>query len=138
MKNFVVLLIVILFSSLLCDSLIAQTPDVIRDQRGYLTVRVKKQVYPNGTYTFFSEVNYDYGSYIPPDPLTEAKVFVRSIWEFNIPTSLPTGYYVKKVEIKYKGTSATSFNLGYVSQYPSNPTLEQKWNLVENSLFLKP
>jgi Secretion system C-terminal sorting domain len=137
MKNFIVVLIAALFSASLFDALIAQTPDVIRDQRGYLTARVKKQVYPNGTYTFFSEVNYDYGSSIPPDPLTEAKVFVRSIWEFSIPTSLPTGYYVKKVEIKYKGTSTTPFNLGYVSQYPSNPTLEQKWNLIENSLFLK-
>lgn len=137
MKHFIAFLITLLFSTSLFDSLIAQTPDIIRDQRGYLTSRVKKQVYPDNSSQFFSEVNYDYGSYIPANPLTEAKVFVRSIWEFNLPTSLPTGYYVKKVEIKYKGSSSTSFNLGYVSQYPSNPTLEEKWNLIENSTFLK-
>ncbi len=66
MKNFIVVLIAALFSASLYDALIAQTPDVIRDQRGYITARAKKQVYPNDTYSFFSEVNYDYGSYIPP------------------------------------------------------------------------
>ena len=51
---------------------------------------------------------------------------MRSIWEFSLPTNLPTGYYVKKVELKYTGNSFQSFIMKYISEYPSNPTYPQK------------
>ena len=130
MKNRTNLLIAVF----LCFSITAYAADVVKEQSGYKTTRVYKQVYPNGTSEFFNEVNYDYGSYMPGQ--NQASNFYRSIWEFSLPTGLPTGYYVKKVELKFKCNSLESFIMNYISDYPSNPTYEQKWNLIENGTFV--
>ena len=124
----------LLIALFLCFSIIAYSADVVKEQQGYKTTRVNKQVYSDGTYEFFNEVNYDYGSSIPGQ--NETKNFIRSIWEYSLPINLPTGYYVKKVELKFNCNSLKSFIMKYISDYPSNPSYSQKWDLIENGTFI--
>jgi hypothetical protein len=121
----------IIFILLSYISIIGQ--DFTRQPAGTLSERVKKQVYPDNTYTVFIEQTIDYGTYIPSDT-TAARVFCRSIWEFDKPTGLPAGSYAKKVELTFRGNSANnnSFIAGNAGAYSESLTLEQKWNLADN------
>ncbi|RPI64818.1 MAG: T9SS C-terminal target domain-containing protein [Ignavibacteriales bacterium] len=134
MKKCIVFFVVLLFVFSLIDISFSQT--ISRSPRGYLSTRIKKQVYPNNTYEFFDGGTQDYGTYISSNP-SDAKVFIRSIWNFTLPTDLPAGSFVKKVEFEFKVNSSESFHLSYVSDYPSSPSNEIKWNLTESATFLK-
>ena len=134
MGKFLMVLLLPLFIS---NSITTYAADFTREQTGNRKMGVKKQIYPDGTYSLFSEPTIHYGAYMPPDPQTEAKVLIRSIWYFDIPANLPTGSYVKKVELIWNTNSSQSFYLGYVTDYPLDPNLQQKWELTENAIFLK-
>ena len=80
MKNRIKITIIIFAVVFLYLSIIGYAADIVKEQQGSKTTRIKKQVYPDNTYEFFNEINYDYGSYIPGQ--NETKDFMRSIWEF--------------------------------------------------------
>ncbi|MGD8780115.1 MAG: hypothetical protein PVH88_14265 [Ignavibacteria bacterium] len=133
MKTIVKLIPYLLLVMFFCNSIFSQSGDVTKQKTGYKTARVKKQVYPDDTYDFFSETSIDYGTYIPEDPETEASVYLRAIWDFNLPTDLPEGAYAKTVVLRYNGNSYDFFRLGYIANYPSNPSLQDKWDLIDNA-----
>jgi hypothetical protein len=132
LKSIPYLLLVIIFYS----SIFIQAADILKQQSGSLTTRVKKQIYPDDTYTLFNETSIDYGTYIPKEPETEARVQLRAIWQFNLPTNLPDGAYAKTAELKYKGNSYDLFKLLYIENYPLNPSFQDKWDLIDAGDFL--
>ncbi len=48
----------------------------LKSPRGYLTTRIKKQVYPNNTFEFFDGGTYDYGTYISSNYLQSRKMLL--------------------------------------------------------------
>ena len=90
---------------------------------------VVKQIYPDETYSF-DDGSYTYGTY---KFASGTKDIYNSIYDITLPTDLPDNYYVKSVSLNYTGNSPHRpfFILGYVSNYSSSYTREEKWNLVE-------
>ena len=119
-----------LFIMLLFDSFLF-CQDFTREPQGNLTTRVNKLIYPDNSYSFEDEDTYDYGTYIPAP---NSKTLGRSIWSYNLPTDLPYGSYLKKVELKYNGNSIdqAGFEVSYIESYPSNPSYSEKWNIADN------
>jgi len=107
--------------------------EITRNRLAYLTSSIKKQILPDDTYSFHNAVNVSYGVTINQ---SGTKNIFRSIYDILLPTDLPENVFVKKVELKYTGNSNTSFRLGYISNYPGNPSYEDEWDLIENSIFL--
>lgn len=97
----------------------------------------KKQTIQGYPPTYHSGVPYDYGKTV----LTSTTVLSRSIWYFTIPTSLPQGAYITKVEFKYQNKPSQNgyFTLHHLPQDYVNPTSsdEQLWNISEAAVFLK-
>lgn len=94
---------------------------------GYKVKRAKIQILPNGSDYFSSEPS-DFGVTITGS----ATVIARAVWSFDVPSSIPSGSDVFKVEFIYSKSGSNTFNMGYVSSISSSPSYSEAWNAVEN------
>ena len=88
----------------------------------------RKQIMPDSSYDFYNNTPYNFGVSIGNQ--STATVIGRSIRYFNVPSTIPSGSQVYKVELIYQTYNSNDFYAIYISNLPDNPTLGQVWNAV--------
>ncbi len=96
---------------------------------GYKIGSVIKTIYPDNTFSFSSNVT-DFG--VSMGNQTNATLIARSAWYFDVPTSIPSGSQVYKVEFTYMTYNTYGFNANYISSLADSPTLQEIWDAAGN------
>ena len=96
---------------------------------GYKIGSAKKQIYPDNTYSFFSNTS-DFGVSIGNQ--TTATVIARSCWYFDVPSWILSESQVYKVEFTYTTYNNFGFFVKYISSLPNNPSYQEIWDGAGN------